>query len=95
MFVYFLFELSNTFNGMFKDLGDLGIITSFPFRSPANLEHFVFTDEISMDVSEVEGICSILGNILHVYIDIMDGLTHIAIIFTELSAICHHEVRLD
>lgn len=47
-----------------------------------------------MDVLEVEGVCSVFGDVLHVAVDIVDSLTSVGVIFTELFTVNHLEVGL-
>jgi hypothetical protein len=46
-----------------------------------------------VDVLEVKGIGSVFGDILHVAVDIVDGLAPVGIVFAELLAVDHLEVR--
>ena len=71
------------------------IITSFPFRFPGDLQLFIFSDQVLMDILEMKSISSVLRDILHVTIDIVDCLTTIGEVFAETRAVDEGEVRLD
>lgn len=94
MFINALFELFNTFDGMLEDLCYLWVVSSFPAGSPANLQHFVLSDQVAMNISEVEGVSTVLRNILHMHVDVMNCLTHVAVVLAKFTAISHHEIWL-
>ena len=47
-----------------------------------------------MHVFEVESICSVLGDVLHVDVDVVNGLTHVAISLAKLCPVSHLEIWL-
>ena len=75
LMIYFLFEVSNGFRFVLKELGKARVISSFPIWSPGNLTFFIFGNKVAMNIFEVIDICSILRNILKMAIDGMNGLT--------------------
>lgn len=96
MVVNSLFELSDSFDRMLEYFFlDCGIVSSFPFGSPADFKHFIFSNEVAVHIFKMKRVSSVLGNILHVNIDVVDSLTHVAVSFTKLCPVCHGEVRFD
>lgn len=47
-----------------------------------------------MDIFEVEGVCSILGDVLQDAVDIVESVTSICIVFAEFLTVDHLKVRL-
>jgi hypothetical protein len=60
-----------------EDLMQGGVVPAFPLWGPADLEDFVLADEVLVDVFEVEDIGSVLGDVLDVAADVVDGLASV------------------
>lgn len=94
LFIYSLLELPHILGRMLKDLPQFGIIPSLPLRIPDNLHHFILANEIAMHVLEMEDICPVLGDILNMALDIVDGPASVRISLAELLPIDHLKIRL-
>lgn len=93
--VYFLFESPDVFGVMLKEFGEVRVISSFPFRLPADFQSLVLANKVPMDILEVEDISSIFRDILYVTVDVMNGLTPVAVILAELFSVYHLEVGFN
>ena len=90
-----LLELSDSFVSMLKQLRKVRIITSDPFRSPSNFQQFEPPNQIAMNILEMKRVSSIFRNVLHNTIDFMNCMSSISVIFAELTAINHVEIRFN
>ena len=90
-----LFEGPDIFRLMLKKFREIGVIASLPFGFPAHLHSFVSSDEISVNILEVEDVCSIFGDVLKVAVDVMNGLPSIFVVFAELLSIDHLEIGFN
>lgn len=79
---------------MFEKFSQIGVVPPLPFRLPGDFQFLVFANQISMNILKVKGISSIFWDVLHVAIDIVDGLATVGIIFAELLTIDHFKVGL-
>lgn len=80
---------------MFENLVQRWIISTFPLWIPWNFKQFVLANQISMYILKVEDICSILGNILYMTLDIVYGPASIGISLNKFLSIYHLIVRLN
>jgi hypothetical protein len=94
LFIYSLFEFSNIFGMVLKDLCQFWIITSFPFGIPNNFQHLILSYEIPMHVFEMKHICPILRYILNMTLDIVYRSASIRISSTKFLAIYHLKIGL-
>lgn len=85
---------SNIFIFMFKYFIQSWIISPLPDRWPRHRKHFIFVNQIFMDILEVKDICSILWDILHMAHDIVNSLSSILIFGNPLLIIKHCKIWL-
>lgn len=90
-----LFEGPDIFGLVLEEFRKIGVIASLPTGFPTHLHSFVFADKISVNILEVEDVCSVFGNVLEVAVDVMNGLPSIFVVFAELLSIDHLEVGFN
>lgn len=90
-----LLEFPDALFLMIKKVSQIRIISPHPLRIPRNLEHFVLSDEIPVNIPEMEDIGPIFRDILCMTHDVMNGLTPIFELGYPLLIVEHHEIRFD
>ena len=87
-----LLEFTDALFFVLKDFSQIRIIASLPLGIPRNLEHFVLSYEIPMNIAEMEDIGPIFRDILGMTHDVMNGLASILKLGYPLLIVEHHEI---